>query len=100
MTTTAIQPHSVDLGALAGAISGDVRERVSETVVRLFDNLDEDDRPLTQVQKVDAVRVVLDSFDGLEIAVADELIRELDRAGVETWGLSANFKKLLSPQAR
>lgn len=71
---------NVDVGALAGSISRDIRERVSETVVRLFDDFIEDGRPLNQVQKVDAVRVVLDAFDGLEVAVADELIRELAHA--------------------
>lgn len=87
---------NVDVGALAGSISGDVRDRVSATIVRLFDTLDEEGRPLNQVQKVDAVRVALDAFDGFEVAVADELIRDLADAGVHTWGLDRNLEKLLT----
>ena len=68
---------------------------MATTVVRTIDNLDENDRRLNQLQKVELVKCALEEFGKLEAVFAKTLIDELSRGGVETWGLGGELERLL-----
>jgi hypothetical protein len=92
---TAVQSDlaRVDAGALAGAMVGEMSKRFAELVVLTLDRLEEDDRALNQVQKIEFVRTALQVFDGLGFTAADEIISNLSAEGVETWGLTRELEE-------
>lgn len=58
-----------DRDALAASIAKDVLDRAAETIVLTMDWLEEDDRELNQMQKVQLVETALQCFDGVETQV-------------------------------
>ena len=92
MATTA---QGVDVGALAAAIREDVTDRLATILVAGFEALEEDGRGLDQLQRADLTQWALDSFDGLERSIAEKLVGDLTRNGVEVWGLPTNLADLL-----
>jgi hypothetical protein len=85
----------IDVGALSGAIFGTIADRMASTVVRTMDNLDEKDNRLNQMHKVELVKCALEEFGTLEAMFAKTIVDELERSGVETWGLGEDLESLL-----
>jgi hypothetical protein len=92
MATTA---QGVDVGALTAAIREDVTDRLSTILVAGFEALEEDGRGLNQLQRSDLTQWALDSFDGLERSIAQKLVADLTRNGIEVWGLSTDLYDLM-----
>jgi hypothetical protein len=86
---------SVDIGALAGAIQGEAATRIADMLVVGCDHLNEDGRPLNQIQRCALTRAALRHFDGFEAAVASQLKNDLERAGVRVWGLDNELERML-----
>jgi hypothetical protein len=90
MATTAVP--RVDIGALAGSIASEVHDRLSISAQWC----DEDDSPrLTEIQQATLLRSLFSNFDGLEVQIARQIKRDLEEAGVETWGLDTDLEDLL-----
>jgi hypothetical protein len=85
----------VDIGALAGAIQAEAATRFADMLVVGCEHLDEDGNPLNQNQRCSVTRAMLRHFDGFEAAVASLLKDDLERDGVEVWGLDDDLSKLL-----
>ena len=73
--TGALEPR-----ALAAGIATDAHKRVAEALALTIDNLEEDDNPLNQTQKIQFLEVALRCMDGFEREVLETLVGEIDRA--------------------
>ncbi len=85
----------VDIGALAGELTANALRRAADSIVLASDWLDEDGNRLNQNQKLEITATVLRCFDGLEVDIAHTVKTHLERAGVQTWGLSDALAALL-----
>jgi hypothetical protein len=88
----------VDVGALAATIKNDAYARVSSAVTSLIQELDDEGRPLNELQRAAVLEHVLSAFDGFERNTARELVRTLKTDGVEEWGLSNALSDLSEVQ--
>jgi hypothetical protein len=70
----------VEPKAIAGAIATDAHNRVAEAVTLTLDWLDDEGRPLNQMQKVQFVECVLRCMDGFERSTLDEIMEAIERA--------------------
>ena len=93
MASTTTEPR-VDVGALAGEIRNETAKRVATALVLAFDGLEEDDRGLGQLQKIELVEVAMEMFDGFERSVAIDLVDGLTHAGVPVWGFPPELADL------
>jgi hypothetical protein len=75
--------------AIAGEIAREAHNRVAEAVTLTLDWLEDEGRPLNQIQKTQFVECVLCCMDGFEWATLDELMREFSRIEREEGRLDA-----------
>ena len=85
------QHASVDIGAFAASLRFDAIGWLREVLADWFAG----DRQLSEKQKVDLVYTLVDREEELELAIARALQKELGSEGVETWGLSGEFERLV-----
>ena len=69
--------------ALARGIARDAHNRVAEAVTLTLDWLEDEGKPLSQVQKVQFVECVLQCMDGFERATLDELVQAFSKISNE-----------------
>ncbi len=99
MTTLAVATADrpkVDVGALAGAIFYDTASAIADTVALGINWAEESGHGLNESQKVELLRSALLATSTLEATIAAKLVDDLERAGVETWGLPSNLERLFS----
>ncbi len=86
MTVTPLPERPrVDVGELGGSLYNDAVRAVAQTVVLTMDWLEENDRGLNQLQKLELVNGALLSTAGLEQGSFAESKGKLGEAGIETW---------------
>ena len=95
MSATTTERPRVDIGALAGTIFDRVAEAMAATVVSTMDWCGESGRPLSRGQKLELVKTAILTATNLEAEIAKDIIDDLERSGVETWGLNDDLAKLL-----
>jgi hypothetical protein len=91
-------PDRVDIGALAAAIQCDAADLLADTIAHTAANLDDEGEGLnglSERQQAALVASALRHFDGFELEVAARLKRDLEQAGVATWGLPDRLERLL-----
>jgi hypothetical protein len=92
---TELERPKVDVGAIAGALQDEAVKRVASAIVLSFDNLDEAENPLNELQKAEIIENALHTFDGFERAAARVVVDALTRNEVATWGFSTELADLL-----
>lgn len=85
----------VDVGALAGGLALDVTQRLAEALTTAAVTCRDADIPLNDLQLARLTQEMLRHFDGLELGFVRELLPTLERAGIETWGLSHEHETVL-----
>jgi hypothetical protein len=79
---TPIQPvnDTVDVAALAASIKVDVLQAAAESLVLAIEWCDDDERDIVRLNEVQRIRLLeaqLDSFQGIEQKIKDELERTI-----------------------
>jgi hypothetical protein len=85
----------VDVGALAAGLQLQAANLVASTLVHAIGALNDNENPLSELQQAALVESALRHFDGYELAVAQDLKRDLEDSGVTVWGLTDEHEKLL-----
>jgi len=93
MPSTTTQP-CVDVGALAGEIRLEVSRRLSTLLSSGFQELEDKDLGLNDLQKATLIEWALDVFDGFERSVAKDIIKDLTEKGIGVWGLRRELADL------
>jgi hypothetical protein len=85
--STTTRPH-VDVEALTNALHGDAAHVMATTLVCAFRSCAETDNPLNDHQQAEFIEWALSISSGLRASFTKTLIDELEREGVDAWGLS------------
>lgn len=85
----------IDVGALAGDFALDVTDRVAAALTTAATSCDGTGIPLNDLQVARLTQEMLRHFDGLELGFVRGLLRTLESAGIETWGLSREHETVL-----
>jgi hypothetical protein len=90
----------VDVGALAAGLQLQAANLVASTLVHAIGALSDNENPLAELQQVALIESALRHFDGYELAVAQDLKRDLEDSGVTVWGLTDEHERLLGTDAQ
>ena len=95
MSTIPEGKSSVDAGALANAVWGHAARALAASAVLTIDWCEEDGHELNQKQKIQLVYATLQAGANLEAVMARDIVSDLERNGVEVWGLSSELASLV-----
>ena len=95
VATSATGAPRIDLGGLTGTVYHELTGRLASAINLVFEWCDEDGVELNDVQKVQILRAMFASFEGIEAKIAVEIRDDLDRLGIEWWGLSDDLQRMV-----
>jgi hypothetical protein len=98
MPTTTERPR-VDVGGLGGAVFQQAAEALANTIVHAMESSDEQSFPLNEKQKSQLVEAALLFSSSLEAHMTRAIVDDLERAGVNAWGLPNELETLLRPKS-